>query len=201
MTKGRLEAFSDAVFAIAITLLIVEVHVPEVEEGESLARALGDQWPQYAAYAISFMVIGIIWLNHHHVVTEVATVTRRLVLVNLALLGAVAFLPFPTALLADYLTVGGDRARVAAGVYTASMLVTSTCFFLLWRHIVRARLHDDELDAEGLRWRTRRAAVGPVVYTALLPVALVSAPLVLALHAGVGLFYAMDAAAADPPSP
>ena len=197
MTKSRLEAFSDGVFAIAITLLIIEVRVPHVEEGHSLADALGDQWAQYVAYAISFTVIGIIWLNHHHVLTEVARVTRRLALINLALLAAIAFLPFPTALLAEYVSVGGDRSHVAAAVYTGAMFLTATCFFLLWRYIVRARLHDAALDAPALRWRTRRSAVGPVVYAAMLPLAFVSAPLVLAIHCVVGVFYTLDAAAQD----
>lgn len=197
MTKGRLEAFSDAVFAIAITLLIIEVRVPHVEAGHSLADALGDQWPHYVAYAISFTVIGIIWINHHHVLTEVARSTRRLALINLALLAAIAFLPFPTALLAEYVSVGGARSHVAAAVYTGAMLVTATCFFLLWRYIVRAQLHDARLDRAALRWRTRRAAVGPVVYAAMLPLAFVSAPLILVIHCVVGVFYTVDAAAQD----
>ena len=105
MPKTRLEAFSDGVFAIAITLLIIEVRVPDSEAGE-LARDLANQWPSYAAYAVSFAIIGIIWVNHHDIFERIVTVDRPLLFLNLLLLLTVAFLPLPTALLGDYIRKG-----------------------------------------------------------------------------------------------
>lgn len=103
--SGRVEAFSDGVFAIAITLLILEIKVPE-GAGEHLWTALGAQWPSYAAYVVSFLVIGIMWANHHTVFGYVARVDRTLLFLNLLLLLVVAALPWPTALLAEYLREG-----------------------------------------------------------------------------------------------
>ena len=108
----RTVALSDGVFAIAITLLIIEVRVPDSEAGE-LARDLANQWPTYAAYVVSFAIIGIIWVNHHDIFERIATVDRSLLFLNLGLLLTVAFLPFPTALLGDYIRQG-DNAHIAA---------------------------------------------------------------------------------------
>jgi hypothetical protein len=86
VTKTRLEAFSDGVFAIAITLLVIEIRPPEVHEGERLAHALWAQWPSYVAYLVSFLTIGVIWLNHHRIFEQVARVDGPLLLLNLNLL-------------------------------------------------------------------------------------------------------------------
>jgi uncharacterized membrane protein len=110
-SSRRLEAFSDGVFAIAITLLVLDLAVPPREhapDGESLASALGHQWPSYFAYLVSFLVIGIIWVNHHAVFDRVRLVDRPVMFVNLALLLVVSAIPFPTHLLAEYLTAGSD---------------------------------------------------------------------------------------------
>jgi uncharacterized membrane protein len=197
MTKGRLEAFSDAVFAIAITLLVIEIHVPHVGPGESLLDALADQWPEYAAYAVSFAIIGIIWVNHHHVMTEVAWVDQKLTFINLGLLSAIAFLPFPTALLAEYVREAGSQSEVAAVVYSATMLVLATWFVLLWVYIARRGMYVPGIDAAGLRRRLRRALVAPSAYVVTVAVAFVSAPAVLILHAVIAVFYAFDTAAGE----
>ena len=192
MTKDRLEGFSDAVFAIAITLLVIEVQVPDVDANRSLAGALADQWPAYAAYAISFAVIGIIWINHHHVFDEVATVTRELALMNLLVLSAIAFLPFPTALFAEYALAGGERAHTAAAVYSGTLLLMSLAWMLLWRFIARRGLHHPDIDTAGIARRTRRAAVAPVAYASAVAVSFISAPLTLVAHAALGVYYALD---------
>ena len=77
MTKNRLEAFSDGVFAIAITLLVIELHPPVLEPGETLAHGLWLEWPSYVAYLVSFLTIGVIWLNHHRVFTRSSGSTGR----------------------------------------------------------------------------------------------------------------------------
>src|SRR5579883_2275203 len=118
MTTGRLEAFSDGVFAVAITLLIFNVQVPHVEDA-AVGRALLAQWPAYASYVVSFLTIGIIWVNHHGLFTRVQRIDRVLLFLNLALLMVVAFLPFPTALLGEYI-LGQQASRIAALVYGAT---------------------------------------------------------------------------------
>ena len=115
VTKNRLEAFSDGVFAIAITLLVIELHTPEVGEGGSLAAALWAQWPSYVAYLVSFLTIGVIWLNHHRVFTQVALVDGPLLVLNLVVLLWTALIPFPTAVVARYLGQGGEHAETAVG--------------------------------------------------------------------------------------
>jgi uncharacterized membrane protein len=129
MATGRLEAFSDGVFAIAITLLVLDLAVPARNRSEpgGLAAALGHQWPSYFAYLVSFLIIGIIWVNHHTVFDTVRLVDRPVLFANLALLLVVSALPFPTRLLAEYLTAGYD-SHVAAAIYSAAMLTMGLAF-------------------------------------------------------------------------
>jgi len=129
MTTRRLEAFSDGVFAIAITLLILDVHVPE--DMTHAAAALRAQWPSYLGYAVSFAVIGIIWTNHHAALAYVGRVDRGFQYLNLMLLAAVAFIPFPTALLARALQ-DGEGERVAAAVYGGASTAMGLSFGALW---------------------------------------------------------------------
>jgi uncharacterized membrane protein len=130
---GRTEAFSDGVLAIAVTLLVLDLHVPLSNVlHEPLAVALADEWPAYAAYVTSFLIIGIIWVNHHAVFELVGRVDRRVLFLNLLLLMAVVAIPFATALLSEYLLAGNGNARTAALVYSAVMLVMSFGFALLY---------------------------------------------------------------------
>ncbi|MFE5588155.1 TMEM175 family protein [Kitasatospora sp. NPDC056531] len=125
--SGRVEAFSDGVFAIAITLLILDIKVPKVGENGSLWQALGQQWPSYAAYVVSFLVIGIMWVNHHQVFSYVARVDRPLMFLNLLMLMVVAAVPWPTAMLAEYLRE--DRAsHTAAAIYSLVMVAIAFAF-------------------------------------------------------------------------
>ena len=100
-TTDRLEIFSDAVIAIAITLLVLDIRVPQAPQGQ-LLHALGRQWPSYAAYVLSFAVIGIMWVSHHSMFERIREIDRGLLFSNLLLLLGIAFLPFPTPLLAEY---------------------------------------------------------------------------------------------------
>jgi hypothetical protein len=122
VTKNRLEAFSDGVLAIAITLLVIEIHPPEIGEGETLAHALWQQWPSYVAYLVSFLTIGVIWLNHHRIFDQVARVDGPLLLLNLNLLWT-ALIPFPTAVVAEHLQDGDEAARTASALYCGVLLV------------------------------------------------------------------------------
>src|SRR4051812_39313370 len=99
MSTNRLEAFSDGVFAIAITLLVLEIHVPKPGHGGSLGHELAAQWPSYAAFVISFLTIGIIWINHHAMVRRLRVADPSILIWNLLLLMTVSVLPFTTALM------------------------------------------------------------------------------------------------------
>lgn len=141
----RLEAFSDGVLAIAITLLILDVRLDQ-EPGQSLAVALGNAGPQMIAYAATFLQIGIMWVNHHALFRIVARVDSLLLLANLLLLGFVVFLPLPTRLLAEHTT--GDDARTAMLLYGATLTGCAVAFNLIWRHVVRRGLLIDGVRAE-----------------------------------------------------
>jgi hypothetical protein len=123
VTTSRLEAFSDGVLAIAITLLVIEIRPPALHQGETLAHALWAQWPSYVAYLVSFLTIGVIWLNHHRIFDQVIRVDGPLLLLNLNLLLWTALIPFPTAVVAEHLGDGGEAARTASALYSGVLLV------------------------------------------------------------------------------
>jgi uncharacterized membrane protein len=136
----RLEAFSDGVFAIAITLLVLEIRVPPADalaNPQLLIHALGALWPSYLGYAISFITIGIMWANHHNLFGLVAHVSHGLILANLLLLLGVGFVPFPTALLAATLNTPSDQVGVL--VYAASFVGLAIAFNILWFAVRRGR--------------------------------------------------------------
>jgi len=138
MGKGRVEAFSDGVFAVAITLLVIDL-LPIGEDADTahgLTYALLSAWPQYAAYAISFLTIGIMWLNHHTMAAHLRQVDRWLLLLNLLLLIGVVALPFPTALVARHLNNGTPgAAKVATVTYGLVMIVISIAFASMWLYL------------------------------------------------------------------
>jgi uncharacterized membrane protein len=191
MTTSRIEAFSDGVFAIAITLLVLEIHVPEDPE-EGLGQALLHMWPAYASYVVSFFVIGIIWVNHHAVFDHLQRADRPLLFLNLLLLMFVALLPWPTNLMATYMREGGSDEQVAAVVYSGTMAAMGVAFGALWSYASRnRRLLADSLSPEEVRRLTRRFVAGTPVYMLSILVALVSAPACLALNALLALYYAL----------
>jgi uncharacterized membrane protein len=193
MTTSRVEAFSDGVLAIAITLLVIEIRSPEVHEGESLAYALWGLWPSYVAYLVSFLTIGVIWLNHHGIFQQVARVDGPLLVLNLNLLLWTALIPFPTAVVADNLAAGGEAARTAAAVYSGVLLLMGVAFGGLFAWVT----HDDRLlhrlpPPEIVRAARLRFMAGLVVYLVALAVSWVSAPVSLALSGLMALYYAFD---------
>jgi TMEM175 potassium channel family protein len=198
MTTNRLEAFSDGVFAIAITLLVLEIHVPEQPE-QGLAKALLEQWPTYASYIVSFFVIGIIWINHHAVFDHLVRVDRALLFLNLLLLFWIALLPWPTNVLGTYMREGGADERVAAVLYTGVMTLMGASFGGLWSYASRHRwLLGDSLSTEEIRARTRRSMIGTPVYALAMLVGLVSAAACLVINALLAVYYALPAGGALP---
>lgn len=186
MTTNRLEAFSDGVFAIAITLLVLELNVPE---GQHLWEQLKDEWPSFAAFFVSFWVIGIIWVNHHAVLDHLARADRGVLYLNLLLLFTVVFIPFPTALLAEHLK-SGESDHIAAIIYSGAFLGMSLAYGALWsyithhRHLLGVELSDDEI-----RRVSRRFQVGTPFYAVQLAFAFISPALVLALNGALALYY------------
>ena len=194
MSSQRLEAFSDGVFAIAATLLVLDLAVPPRDETSAggLAAALARQWPAYFAYLVSFLVIGIILVNHHTMFTKVRQVDRPVMFANLALLLVVSALPFPTRLLAEYLTAGAD-SHIAAAVYSGAMFAMSLAYSTLWLAITRdARLMQEHLDPAASRAMLRRFGAGGIVYLGTIGLAFVSAIATLAVHAAIAVYYCFD---------
>ncbi len=191
MSKARVEAFSDGVIAIAITLLILEIKVPE-GAGQDLPHQLAEQWPSYVSYVVSFFVIGVIWLNHHALFMHLGRVDRKLTAINLVLLFSIALIPWPTHLLAAYMQEGGDAERLAALIYSATMVLMGVSFGAIWTYAARdRRLLGSDLTDEDIRSRTRSFTVGAPLYILALIVAVFSAPLCLAINALLAVYYAV----------
>jgi uncharacterized membrane protein len=191
---NRLEAFSDGVFAIAITLLVLNLTVPPTGNAGSLARKLQHSWPSYAAYVVSFLVIGIIWVNHHYVFKMITHVDRPLLFINLMLLMAVSVLPFPTAMLADYIRHGPADSHLAAAIYSATMLAMSLGFSGLWLWVTRegGSLLHERLDRSKARAALLRFGIGCLVYLITIGLAFLNAVLTLAVHFLLAVYYAFD---------
>jgi uncharacterized membrane protein len=188
VTTNRLEAFSDGVFAIAITLLVLELNVPT---GDHLWHDLKEEWPSFAAFFVSFWVIGIIWVNHHAVMDHLARADRGVLYLNLLLLFTVVFIPYPTALLAEQLKSGEDE-KVAAVIYSASFFAMGLSFSLLWTYITRHRhLLGVELTDEQIRMTTTRFVIGSPVYAIAVAFAFISPAVVLVIIALLALYYAI----------
>jgi uncharacterized membrane protein len=190
MRTTRLEAFSDGVFAIAITLLVLEIRVPE-GAGDDLGHELAHQWPSYLAYLVSFLVVGIIWMNHHAVLDHLREADRPLMALNLFLLLWTSLIPWPTRLVAEYMREGGDSERVAALIYAGTMTMMGVAFGLLWRYACRHGLLAGGLSEAEIKRRTRRFTLGSPIYALSIAVAVFSAPACLVILAALAVYYAV----------
>ncbi len=202
MSVGRLEAFSDGVLAIVITLLILDVRVPSEARG-NLAHALAEQWPQYLAYLLSFLIVGIIWLNHHATVQLLARTDHTIQVLNLLLLLPVSILPWPTALLAEYARQGtAADQRIAVLIYGVTSSLMAVGFNALWRYLLRhPELRRPEVSRELLAVRNRRYNLGLAVYPVATLIGLLSLPLFLFLMLALAFVYLLptpDVRAAAP---
>jgi uncharacterized membrane protein len=187
---ARLETFADGVFAIAATLLIIDVsvHAP----GEQLGRAILDAWPSYAAYAVSFVTIGIMWINHHDCMKQIGAVDRAFMVINLLLLMCIAFVPFPTRLIADHFH--DDGLRAAALTYGVTLTVTAICFNLFWFYAVHnRRLLEPDADPTVVAGISRAFFPGVPLYGSATLLALWSPKASIVLFAAVALFYVVEA--------
>jgi len=184
---SRVEAFSDGVFAIALTLLILEIRVPHATPDHTLWAGLVALWPSYVAFVLSFFVVLVMWVNHHELMRLARTVSYPFLFANGLLLLSVTFVPFPTAILAQYLATAD--AKVAVAFYCGSFLVNSLAWNLLFATIVLGRLLRPDIDAATIV-RVRRAYVfGPVVYAVATIAALFQPVLGLVVNASLWLLW------------
>ena len=159
---NRLEAFSDGVFAIAITLLVLEIAVPAGAEDDLLGAVL-HEWPSYLAYLVSFSTVGAVWIGHAVITEFLERATPLFIRLNLVLLMVVSFLPFPTRLLSEY--IGEDAPeRVAATIYGLNLFLTAILISLLWRFAVREGLIRSEISEKGVKTITKRLTPGLAGY-------------------------------------
>ena len=188
MSPARLETFADGVFAIAATLLILDVNLPR--DTPHVAQAYLHAWPQYAAYAISFVTMGIIWVNHHTVFRQIDRVDRTFLFINVFFLMVIAFIPFPTRVLAEHMRDDGRAAAFAYGVTMTAMPVT---YSTLWFYAARGRrLIARDADQRTVSGISRSFWPGIPLYTAATLSALLSSWLAVALFAGLALFYVVE---------
>jgi uncharacterized membrane protein len=188
----RLEAFADGVFAIAATLLILNVDAQVREGSAAIGHRLLAIWPSYIAYAVSFVTIGIIWSNHHTIMAQLGRVDRTFLMQNVVLLLCVAFLPFPTRLVAEHLRDRHDL-QPAALAYGATMTVMAVCYIALWLYAAHGRrLLRDDSDPRTVRGITRTYLPGSPVYLTATLVALASPLASVALYAAIALFYLLE---------
>lgn len=190
--SARLEAFSDGVFAIAITLLILELKVPH-PGGESLGTRLAGEWPSYAAYLTSFATIGIMWLNHHRLFHLIRRVDHSLLVLNGLLLLGISIVPFPTALMAAYLGAPGET--LAALVYSGTYVYIAIAFNWLWRYASSPKrspslLHvpHDSPEVVAIHAQYR---FGPLFYVASFLLSWWSASAAMALNMAFALLFAI----------
>jgi TMEM175 potassium channel family protein len=185
---ARLETFSDGVFAIAATLLILEIRL---SGHGTLRHQLLDLWPSYFAYAVSFLTIGVMWINHHEVFRHIHRVNRTFLVISVIFLMVIAFIPFPTHVLAEHLN--DDEAQTAAVFYGLTNIAMAVMFTLLWFYAIRGdRLVGPDPDRRAVSGISRSFRPGIPLYVLATLSALVSSWLAVALFGGLALFYVVE---------
>jgi uncharacterized membrane protein len=188
MDKGRAEAFSDGVLAVAITLLVLDLHVAATGSG-SLSHQLAHNWPSFAAYIVSFFVIGVIWVNHHALFGLVDRVDRVLLFENLILLMFVTTLPFTTSTLAEFIREGGANARWAVVLYGISNIGMALAFTVMLSRMVHHGLLANPVAPDVARRAVRRFGLGSIAYPAATAAGLLWPPLILIAIAVLAVYY------------
>ncbi|HEV2013328.1 MAG TPA: TMEM175 family protein [Candidatus Dormibacteraeota bacterium] len=191
MSKGRVEAFSDGVFAVAATLLIFNIQIDKTAPGGLLAALLA-AWPKYAAYVASFLTIGVMWMNHHGLFERIARLDRALLLINLLLLMAIVFIPFSTAELGANILVPRD-ANTAASLYAINAFVIAIFFGAVWSYaLLHPNLLTPDVDRRAALRAWPRFSVGSVVYLACVPLGQLSPIAVVFVCAALAVYYVFE---------
>ncbi len=188
MDKGRAEAFSDGVLAVAITLLVLDLHIETTGHG-SLVHQLAQTWPSFVAYVVSFFVIGVIWVNHHALFSLIDRVDRVLLFENLVLLMFVTTMPFTTSTLADFISEGGSDARWAVLLYGISNIGMAAAFTAMLSRMVHHGLLVSPVPAEVGNRAIQRFGLGTIAYPVATALGLIWPPLILVIMAGLSLYY------------
>lgn len=190
---GRLEAFSDGVFAVAATLLVLDLHVPSASElRPDVFAYMGSQWAHYLAYVASFLFILVMWLNHHNLFKLIGRADNPLMIFNGLLLLCVTLVPFSTSLLASFVGDGAGNQREVGVVYNGLYIVISVLFNVLWHHAAdERRLLDERAHPAHVEGITRAYRFGPLYYVAGLLLALVSIPASLVLNIALAIYFAL----------
>jgi len=183
---NRLETFADGVFAIAITLLVLEIKIPDPHE--NLGTALLAQWPSFAAYVTSFLTIGVMWVSHHQMFTIIRRTTTTFLFLNVLFLLPVAFVPFPTALVASHILEEGTRTT-AVLVYGAVSVVIAVMFNVLWAYAFRNGLVTMNRGAERAQRVSRGFIVGPLIYLAATLLAFVNPFISMGVFAALAVYW------------
>jgi uncharacterized membrane protein len=187
----RLETFADGVFAIAATLLILNVDAQIPGDVEDLGASILHIWPSYLAYAVSFVTIGIMWVNHHTLMAQVDRTDRRFLFANIGLLMCIAFVPFPTRLVAEH--IRGAGARDAALVYGFTMVATAILFSVTWFYAsVGRRLLRPDADAAVVSGISRSYLPGPWIYLGATLVAFLSPTASVVLFLAIAALYVLE---------
>ncbi len=194
---GRLEAFSDGVFAVAITLLVLNIKIPgiglpsnQLPVDEELWKQLAGEWAMLAAYTTSFATIGVMWLNHHKIFVHIKRTNNILMLINLLLLLIIVFIPVPTALLAEYLVLPGLHA--AAVLYSGTFFLMACCFNVLWRYAAyHHRLLGKNVDVQSIIAISRQYSYGPLPYLIIFGVSWISTFACVILSFILALYFAL----------
>ena len=191
MRSQRLETFADGIFAIAATLLILSVDSQVGNRPGGLGDRLLHIWPSYLGYAVSFLTIGIIWVNHHTVMDQIARTDRTYLFLSVGFLMCVAFIPFPTRLVAEH--VRGEGAEAAALTYGFTLTVTAVMFNAIWFYAVRGRrLLREDCDPRVISGITRSYLPGPWIYLVSTLVAFASPTASVLLYMALALFYVAE---------
>src|SRR5579864_7062206 len=189
---GRLEGFSDGVIAVAITLLVLGLQPPTVVATSDidLLQKLLVQWPNYLAFVTSFATIGVMWLNHHRMFTYIRRTDTTLMALNLLLLMVIVFIPFPTALVAQYLK--RPDYHTAAAIFNGTYFLLAISFNLLFRYASHEnRLMGKEIDQQQMQTMLRQFNIGPLSYLITFALTWVSVPVSLSLNLLLAVFWAL----------
>jgi len=191
VSTNRLETFADGVFAIAATLLILNVDGQISGDVHELGARLTHIWPSYLAYAASFVTIGIMWVNHHTIMSQVRSADRRFLLANIGLLMCIAFFPFTTRLVAEH--VRGDGAQAAALAYGFAAVATAVMFDVTWFYAALGkRLLRHDADAGVVKGITRTYIPGPWIYLTATLIAFASPVASIILFGAIAVFYVLE---------